>query len=428
MADTLRIKRRAAGGAAGAPASLAAAELAFNEQDLVLYYGRGNAGGLATSVIAIAGPGAFAPLNNPTFTGTVSASGGVSGSLVAAIGAVAPASPFAGRQWWNVNDGKLYIYTGSAWVEASSQALPVATPSMLGGVMPDGSTISVNPSGVVSVNFGAPGPIGSATPAAGGFTTLNASGAVSGAGFTSLLSPYAPLASPALSGTPTAPTATAGTNTTQIATTAFVAAAVTASVAGVSSFNTRTGAVTLLATDLTTPLASPPAVGGTTPNTGRFTTLQATGAITPSQTVGIVGTTTNNSAQAGSLGEVVSADLTSGSQISLTNNAAANVTSMSLTAGDWDVRGGVWFNISGSGTTALNAGINNASATMPGTPAAGSRSAMVLGSGYLAGGLMTAGPCRFSLASATTIYLLALAGFGSGTVQAYGHIEARRMR
>jgi hypothetical protein len=33
---------------------------------------------------------------------------------------------------------------------------------------------------------------------------------------------YAPLASPALTGTPTAPTATTGTNTTQIATTAFV--------------------------------------------------------------------------------------------------------------------------------------------------------------------------------------------------------------
>jgi len=36
----------------------------------------------------------------------------------------------------------------------------------------------------------------------------------------------APLASPALTGTPTAPTATGGTNTTQIATTAFVAAAI----------------------------------------------------------------------------------------------------------------------------------------------------------------------------------------------------------
>lgn len=37
---------------------------------------------------------------------------------------------------------------------------------------------------------------------------------------------YAPLASPALTGTPTAPTATAGTNTTQIATTAFVQTAI----------------------------------------------------------------------------------------------------------------------------------------------------------------------------------------------------------
>ena len=36
MANTLRIKRRAAGGGAGAPASLANAELAFNEQDTTL--------------------------------------------------------------------------------------------------------------------------------------------------------------------------------------------------------------------------------------------------------------------------------------------------------------------------------------------------------------------------------------------------------
>lgn len=61
MSNTVRIKRRAAGGAAGAPASLANAELAFNEQDDVLYYGKGTggAGGTATSVIAIGGPGGF---------------------------------------------------------------------------------------------------------------------------------------------------------------------------------------------------------------------------------------------------------------------------------------------------------------------------------------------------------------------------------
>lgn len=37
---------------------------------------------------------------------------------------------------------------------------------------------------------------------------------------------FAPLASPALAGTPTAPTATAGTNTTQVSTTAFVQSAI----------------------------------------------------------------------------------------------------------------------------------------------------------------------------------------------------------
>lgn len=57
--------------------------------------------------------------------------------------------------------------------------------------------------------------------------SLVATGSVGGAGFTSLLSPYAPLASPALTGAPTAPTATAATNSTQIATTAFANTAVT---------------------------------------------------------------------------------------------------------------------------------------------------------------------------------------------------------
>jgi uncharacterized protein (DUF2345 family) len=43
---------------------------------------------------------------------------------------------------------------------------------------------------------------------------------------TSTFTTYAPLASPILTGTPTAPTATAGTSTTQIASTAFVQAAI----------------------------------------------------------------------------------------------------------------------------------------------------------------------------------------------------------
>jgi hypothetical protein len=57
MANTIRIKRRSSGNA-GAPASLKNAELAFNEVDQVLYYGKGADGsGNATSVIAIGGVG-----------------------------------------------------------------------------------------------------------------------------------------------------------------------------------------------------------------------------------------------------------------------------------------------------------------------------------------------------------------------------------
>ena len=44
MSNTLRIKRRAAGSASGAPASMANAELAYNEQDDTLYYGKGTGG------------------------------------------------------------------------------------------------------------------------------------------------------------------------------------------------------------------------------------------------------------------------------------------------------------------------------------------------------------------------------------------------
>jgi hypothetical protein len=72
MANTLRIKRRASG-AAGAPSSLENAELAFNEVDNTLYYGKGTggAGGTATVVIPIGGDGAFVTLTgNQTISGS----------------------------------------------------------------------------------------------------------------------------------------------------------------------------------------------------------------------------------------------------------------------------------------------------------------------------------------------------------------------
>jgi hypothetical protein len=63
MANTIRIKRRAAGGAAGAPATLKTTEIAYNETDDILYLGFGNDGsGNATSIKTLAGLGAFIAL------------------------------------------------------------------------------------------------------------------------------------------------------------------------------------------------------------------------------------------------------------------------------------------------------------------------------------------------------------------------------
>lgn len=111
MANTIRIKRRANGGGAGAPASLANAELAFNEQTNVLYYGTGTggAGGTATSIIPIAGTGAFVDLSsdqsiggNKTFSNLVTAS--VSGNAGTATKLeTARNIALTGDGAWNVN-------------------------------------------------------------------------------------------------------------------------------------------------------------------------------------------------------------------------------------------------------------------------------------------------------------------------------------
>jgi hypothetical protein len=77
MANQIRIKRRAATGATGAPASLKNAELAFNEADNVLYYGYGDDGnGNATSIIGIGGDGNVVSLSGTqTVTGNKTYSG-----------------------------------------------------------------------------------------------------------------------------------------------------------------------------------------------------------------------------------------------------------------------------------------------------------------------------------------------------------------
>ena len=151
--------------------------------------------------------------------------------------------------------------------------------------------------------------------------------------------------------------------------------------------------------------------------------ITLSGAFTPSQTAGIVGTTTNNNANAGSVGEDVTA---TGSGVSLTSATAANITSVSLTAGDWRCVGVVSYTPAGSTTTSIAlSGINTTSATF-GAVNTYQQFTYATSAG---GGNAIAAPLRhLPLASTTTVYLIGYAGFAVSTMTAGGTIDCWRGR
>jgi len=168
---------------------------------------------------------------------------------------------------------------------------------------------------------------------------------------------------------------------------------------------------------------------GISATTGTFT-----GAITPSQTAGIVGTTTNNNADAGSVGEVISSSVAVGSAVSLTTATGAftgkTITSISLTAGDWDVFGSVGINMAATTNfTASAGGINTVADTL--NSAYEEETRFTYGAtGFVPNNVFSfAFPTtRVSIASTTTYYLIGYASFTVSTATAFGRITARRIR
>lgn len=218
----------------------------------------------------------------------------------------------------------------------------------------------------------------------------------------------APLASPALTGTPTAPTAAVDTNTTQLATTAMVlgqAASATPLINGVAAVGTSTRY----------------ARGDHVHPTD--TTRQAT--LTAGQ---LPGTATNDNASAGNVGE--ESDTTaSGTSTSLTTVTPANLVSVSLTAGDWDVSTNCVF--AGGATTNvvyIQCGANSISATTPSEPYNTTQVLNVVPFATVTRLTATPPIRRFSLASTTTVYLVANVNFSVSTLTGGGLIHARRAR
>lgn len=126
-----------------------------------------------------------------------------------------------------------------------------------------------------------------------------------------------------------------------------------------------------------------------------------------------MGVTDGSDAAPGQVGEYVAG---SGS-VALSNTAVANVASLSLGPGDWDVSGNVVFTASAGTHTLFGAGIGGLD----------TYSAASFPNGAINQAMSTA-VSRQSSASAATVWLVARADFTAGTVTASGTIRARRVR
>ncbi len=175
---------------------------------------------------------------------------------------------------------------------------------------------------------------------------------------------------------------------------------------------------------MVTPVLGTPTSGVLTNCTGSPTLSQ----VTFSTTSGIIGTTTNDNAAAGSVGETITA---SASGVSLTTGTSTNITSISLTAGDWDVWGktlftgaastlGIYFYNGTSSTSAVISGVDYNSMCY-------AQAGVAIFAGGTDLGFNTPQK-RISLSTTTTIYLVANATFNTSTCTGSGTITARRRR
>ena len=141
----------------------------------------------------------------------------------------------------------------------------------------------------------------------------------------------------------------------------------------------------------------------------------------------LIGTSTNDNAAAGNIGEYISSTIVQGSAVSLTTGTSTNVTGINLTAGDWDVGGNVLYKIGATTTISICAsGASSSSATLPAVDKIWQYLPTSFSSSFDQG--FPVPTQRFSLAASTTVYLVANATFAISTCSAYGNLFARRMR
>lgn len=149
-------------------------------------------------------------------------------------------------------------------------------------------------------------------------------------------------------------------------------------------------------------------------------------------TAGLVGTATNDDAAAGKVGEYLSVSSpTGGTATPGSTDAFVNITSMSLTAGDWDVWGTARFDTGGAFVgTRYDIGISLSSAAADSTSSGGYiRDYIAINGAFIR--LLNTGVRRISLSGTVTVYLVGSLTYGTLGVTTWGSnsiLMARRVR
>ena len=175
---------------------------------------------------------------------------------------------------------------------------------------------------------------------------------------------------------------------------------------GQTSGTTGTGAVVLS----TSPTLVTPTLGVATGTSLKFSPT----------TDGIVSSVNGDSASAGYVGEIISSTVLSTAAFSITSGSTKDITSINLTAGDWDVFSNTYVS-AGTAISAVTSWVNTSSATEP--------DLSLVNQFYCAGTQfsMTNPTFRITTSGTPTIYL-SVNATGTGSMTAGGQIYARRRR
>jgi len=164
--------------------------------------------------------------------------------------------------------------------------------------------------------------------------------------------------------------------------------------------------------------------------TGKMTLgVAVNSSITPKITIlstgcEIYGNGTNSAPISGQLGEQVRATVAQGTPVSLSNGTAADVTSISIGAGTWDISAVIGFTGTSAVATTFTGSVNTTTGTL-GT--LGDNSVTVQAASLAINDMSVTIPSWRLTTASTTVYLVAKSDFGAGTVNAYGRISATRV-